>query len=448
MMARLRWSWVLLATVFLAALVACGGDDDAGEDDADSTPGETATASGDGGTEGAIEGPLVFVSGAGLYAVDPATGGGRRIEPSDVEGISIGTPPAVAGSAAYVLTFTTVEGQQNSHDGFVTRIDRATGEDAVLVEVGRDRESDTAEDLYEFPEIVATDDAVWVVKQRFGDAGREILRVDPVSGELVATIERARADGFATDGGRLYAFTGEGLEALDPATNAFEPLLPAGTRLAEAAAPNLDLSAIFATEDGSALSADDLEFALRAGIDGSSAGKGRGALGGILYSLAYGDGAIWFGWSAVFSTIDGVSYVGQAILRYDLASGLVDGAVPLSGFGEHFLEGNTVSNSIGDIHWHADALWVVSPQSNGAVLRIDPATLEAEVAYEPCGSEFICSDADDVLFNRTDPDRIWIEYTRLVDQGGGSRSGEIFLEQLDSATGARVLEVPFSQIYQ
>jgi len=49
------------------------------------------------------------------------------------------------------------------------------------------------------------------------------------------------------------------------------------------------------------------------------------------------------------------------------------------------------------------------------VLRIEAGGGAVDVAYEPCGEEFICADRDDVLFNRTDPERLWIEFTRFED---------------------------------
>ena len=424
-------------------LAACGGDSDGGQSSPTAQMGDDeATPTTDADGAAAIDGPLVFISGLGLYAVAADSGDGRALEFRDVEGAALRPNPVVADGRAYVFTFDTIEGQENAHNGYLSRLDLATGDDTRFVEVGFDRETDTAEELFQYEEIVVAAGDLWVVKQQFGEGGSELLlRFDGVTGELLERIAAPGIAGIVTDGERLYAFTAAGLEALDPSTGRFETLLAAGTDLEELLAPGIDLKPAFASEDRSAPPARVVALAA---IDSSAVGRGQREVA----TLAYGEGGLWFGWHQNFSTTGGERFLAEALMRFDIVSGRIDRVVATVELGTRFLDDSTISNGHGDIVWHAGALWVVDPQSNGAVLRIEAASGSVAVAYEPCGEEFICEDRDDVLFNRTDPERLWIELTRFEDQGDGSRVGMIFLERLDSTTGALVLQVPFAQIFR
>ena len=435
----------LVFAVLALSFAACGGGegDEGSPSPTAAAAGEQATATPESGGGAAIDGPLVFVSGAGLYAVDAASGDGSALEFRDVEGESLRPVPAVADGVAYVFTFAKIEGQENAHNGYLSRLDLATGDDVRFAGVGFDRETDLAEELFEYEEIVVLLGDIWIVKQQFSEGGSEVLlRFDGETGELIDEIPAPGIAGIVTDEKRLFAFTHAGLEAFDSGTGTFDTLIAHGTDLDELLAPGVDLAAAFRSEGGTTPTERIIELA---GIDASAVGRGQRDVRG----LVVGDVALWFGWNQNFATAEGENLLAEALLRFDLASGQIDRIVPTVQFGTRFLGDNTISNGLGDMVWHAGALWVVSPQSNGAILRVDPPTGEVEIAYLPCGAdEFICDDRDDVLFNRTDSERLWIELTRFVDQGDGSRIGMIFLERLDSATGALALQVPFSQIFQ
>jgi hypothetical protein len=436
----LSWFAVPLHALLLAA---CGG----GEGDAEGQrppPGQTsgASASPSAPAGRAIDGPLVFVSGLGLFAVDRESGRGTRIDVPGVDGIAIEPPPAVADGAAFVVTYKRLEGQSFSHSVRIARIDLATGEVRELAEVGVDRERDDSSGLTEYRELVAAAGDAWLVSNAFGSSTRTITRFDGTTGERKAAVEAEGGRGWVTDGQRLFVFSNAGLQALDPATGELSTLLASGTRLREATVTGLDLAPLFKTRSGNALSSEDIEFVTgsAARLDGSTV---RG--GGV--PLAAGHGEVWMAWSTFgIQTRSGENVLGQGLLRFDLASERITAVVPLVGFGEHFLEGNSVSSSVGDLAFQGHVLWATSPQSNGTVLRVDPQLLTATVVYEPCAGDFICNDADDVLFIRTDDQAVWLRFTRLVDMGGGSRSGKVFLAGLDPASGRLLVEAPFEEI--
>jgi hypothetical protein len=431
-----------LAVPLFALLAACGGDEDSGSGDRASTAAPTSTQTAAPQSGRAIDGPLVFVSGSGLYAVDRETGKGTRIDFPGVDGAAIEPAPAVSGDAAFVLTYRRIEGQGFSHTVQLARIDLGSGEVRELAEVGVDRERDDSAELTEYRELVAAAGDLWLVTNRFGSTGRTIARYDGTTGELKATVETESAQGWVTDGQQLFVFSAAGLQALDPATNELRTLLASGTRLAEAATADLDLGSLFKTRSGNALPGDDLAF-----VTGSAARIDASTVRGGGASLAAGHGEIWMAWSTFgIQARSGESVLGQGLLRFDLASERVTAVVPLVGFGDHFLEGTSVSSSIGDLAFHGHVLWVTSPQSNGAVIRVDPQLLTASVVYEPCAGEFVCNEPGHVQFNRTDAGMLWLKFARLVDRGGGSRSGSVYLAGLDPASGRLVTEVPFEEI--
>ena len=99
-------------------LAACGGDSDGGQSSPTAQMGDDeATPTTDADGAAAIDGPLVFISGLGLYAVAADSGDGRALEFRDVEGAALRPNPVVADGRAYVFTFDTIEGQENAHNG-------------------------------------------------------------------------------------------------------------------------------------------------------------------------------------------------------------------------------------------------------------------------------------------------------------------------------------------
>lgn len=433
-----------LSCIIALVIAGCGGDsaEDSGADG--QQPNDAATQ--DNAESGALDGPLVYVSGIGLFSIDATTGAGEEFPFSDVEDAAINVEPAVDGDNAYVLTYTTIPGESYSHTVYLSRVQRSTGNDERFSQLGVDREDDEAEELWEYPELVVAAGDVWVIKELFGAPGSEvILRVDGTTGEVVSTLPRPRARGMSSDGDRIYLWSEAGIDMLDPTTESFDTLIPNGAAIGELLAENVDLNRTLITESGMAPTRDDIEFLARTPLDSRSLGTARGSTQTPLHFLAYRDGALWLTWDVTSGTHAGETALAEAILRLDIDSRRIDGIAPTVEFGEHFLDGE-ITNGHGDFAWYEGAIWVIDPQSNGAVMRIEPSTLTAEIAHEPCGGgDFICSDADAVVFNRTDPDSLWLRFARSVDEGGGSSGGEIFIQELD-ASGQLVQEIPVKQL--
>lgn len=444
----------MVASLFLAACSSSGSDDGTGtETPATSTPdGATSTspdATAPADDQDPINGPLVFVSGLGLFAVDRADGSAHKYAFTGVEGAAINVEPSLRNGFAYVLTFATIEDQSFSHSVHISRVNLADGTDELLAEIGFDRETDDSTVLFQYPELAVTTTDLWVIKEQFGSSEpAELIQLDAESGEVKQRIAVERPGNLMAGEDSVHLWTSSGLGVVDPKTGEIEILLEAGTTLEEIIGDGVDAAAAFVTESADPLTGDDLAFALRSSIDGSSVGASLGSSGNPLRYMAMGEGAVWINWNALSGTFSGETVLGEGVLRFNLESRRVDAIIPTAQFGDHFLGGNSVSNGGGDLTWSSDALWLSDPQSNGAILRVDPSTLIAELVYEPCEADIDCSDQDDVLFNRTDPEGLWVEFARLEDQGDGNSSGELFLVELDSADGQLEQEIPFVSLFQ
>ena len=419
------------------------------------TPGTTTTAprtaaptigdgdSGDDGSSGggAIDGPLAYISPLGFYDTD-----GNAIELDGVDGATIGVEPAVADGVAYVMSFAAKEGQSFSNNAYVSSIDLDSGDTAVVAEIGFDRETDDATEVFEFPELTVVGGDVYVIREIF--ANREsttLLRVNISSGKVVSETSWPGATGLTTDGTRIWAWGNAGLDVFDPSSETVTTLYENGTQFAEAAGTGVDLEPLVTTRSGDPLPADDFEaYTSTRSLNAGSVGALSGSIGNPPRFLLYGEGHLWVNYTAFgYNTAGGESVLTQAILRMDPDTAEITGVVGLGG-AENYLEENSVTTLIGDKTFAGGALYVIDVQANGAILRIDAETLAADQVAEPCTSEFDCGEDD--TFNRTEEGALWVTMTRSQDLGGGSSGGTIFLIELDPDTGAIIGEVSYADI--
>ncbi|MEQ8718796.1 MAG: hypothetical protein RIE08_14385 [Acidimicrobiales bacterium] len=435
---------ILTAMLLAVALVAAacgGGDDDAEPEGADGTAdagadgvdGDVAAGDDDGSTQGqgagdgasggAVDGAVIIVSGLGSYGVSADATEGTPIEFADMDGVSVGTEPVTDGEGAYVLTFRTLEGQSFAAEAFVGRVDLATGETSTVARIGVDRESDDAEELTEYGPMVAIDGEVWVYSQVFGESTGELLRLSPDSPDgPVASVTLSRPQALHTDGEMIYVWTESGLTVIDPATGSTSVLVPTGVVIAEAA-PDVDLGSLVISRSGAAPAAEDLDFVARSlAVDGGS-----------INGTTLGDGVFWVSIDGVLSTSAGDTVLAEALVGFDVTDGTVTAVIPTIGDGDYFFEENSVDVGDSEIAAFDGAVWIVDRQDNGALLRVDPASGEVAVTYEPCAPPLECEDASFIL---TDPDALWLDVTRYEVTGEGSRSGEIWVERIDTGTGA------------
>lgn len=437
---------VLLALALVAA--ACGGGDDDAEPegvDDDAQPegvdgadggadGGVAAGDDDGSTQGqgagdgaasggAVDGAVIIVSGLGSYGVSADATEGTPIEFADVDGVSVGTDPVTDGEGAYVVTFRTLEGESFAAEAFVGRVDLATGETSTVARIGVDRESDDAEELIEYGPMVAIDGEVWVYSQVFGESTGELLRLSPDSPDgPVASVTLSHPQALHTDGEMIYVWTESGLTVIDPATGSASVLVPTGVVIAQAA-PDVDLGSLVISRSGVAPAPEDLDFVARS----------LAADGGSINGTTLGDGVFWVSIDGVLSTSAGDTVLAEALVGFDVSDGAVTAVIPTIGDGDYFFEENTVDVGDPEIAAFDGAVWIVDRQDNGALLRVDPASGDVAVTYEPCAAPLECEDASFIL---TDPDALWLDVTRYEVTGEGSRSGQIWVERIDTGTGA------------
>jgi hypothetical protein len=418
---------------------ACGGGNDE-----DAVRGSSAVASADttlapaqatspvdagssGEAGGAIDGPLVLVSGAGLWTVDPNTGEGRPLTFDGVEGVAVGTDPALGEGAAYVFTYDTVDGQSFSQTVHVGAVDLATGATRTVVTVGTTRTADTDQNLVEFDALAATGSTVWVRTGAFGERERELIAYESSTGAEVRRVAVDAAEHLTSDGTALYFYADGNLVRLDPATGTDASLIeqfPSFTDIADPA----QLADLAVTRSGAPVPAD--EQAATADF-----------LGLRLGPLVAGGGSLWVLASGSASTTGGDLVVADVVLQLDPATGSVQGVVPLTGFGDTFTGENEISIGDESLVWVGDSLWVADRQTNGAVLRV--ASGGATLAFTPCTPDVRC---DNARFDHTDPDGLWLHYTRLAPTGDGSSSGPLVLDQLDPGTGSLIRSTTISEL--
>jgi hypothetical protein len=438
---------MLVAFALLAA--ACGGGDDVGPvgadeasdgsseggsdggvsagDDGGSTGGDDGGSTGGDGavSAGALEGPVIIVSGLGAYGVSPDAAEGTLLEFADVDGVSVGTEPVTDGEGTYVVTFRTLAGESFAAEAFVGRVDIATGETSTVARIGVDRESDEAEELTEYGPMVAVDGDVWVYARVFGEPTGELVRLsaDSVDGP-VASVTLSRPRTLHTDGDMIYVWTDSGLTMIDPATGSASVVVPTGVVIAEAV-PDIDLGSLVISRSGVAPAAEDLDFVARSlAVDGGS-----------VNGTTLGDGVFWTSIDGVLSTSAGDTVLAEALVGFDVTDGTVTAVIPTIGDGDYFFDENSVDVGDSEIAAFDGAVWVVDRQNNGALLRVDPASGEVVVTYEPCAAPLECEDTSFIL---TDPDALWLDVIRYEVTGERSRSGEIWVERIDTGTGAVV----------
>jgi branched-chain amino acid transport system substrate-binding protein len=126
--------------------------------------------------------------------------------------------------------------------------------------------------------IVATDDAVWVV-----NPDQTVSRIDPLTNDIVATIEGVRAESIAAGDAGIWALYESGVAQIDPETNTF------ARRIRVAAE---DLGAL-AVGSGAVWTTDRLGGSVWR-IDPDPELRRRTITLGVgVDSVAYGEGAVW-----------------------------------------------------------------------------------------------------------------------------------------------------------
>jgi len=380
-----------------------------------------------------ISGPLVAVSGFGLVAADPASGRGRALKFSAVEGVDIRSRPVVAEGVAYVLTYDTVPGQSYSQTVYLSALDLATGSDRRVATLGATRETDTSPTLTEYDSLTVASGLVWVRRGTFGSRERELVAYDLATGAERRVVPVDMADHLVTDGARLYFYADGLLKVMDAATGTVKDLLSQFPYLAALiASPSLGpLGDLVTTRSGNALSTED------AGRLGDLLSVGLGA-------MAWGDGSLWVLASGSAGTVSGDLALAELVLRIDPVTGKVTSIAPTTGIGEYFTGPEEISLGDEAIAYADGSVWVVDRQSNGALLRLDPSAESVSVAYEPCAADLRC---DNGVFNLTDPDGLWMQLTRFGPKSAdGTSSGPISIEQIDTASGTLVRSIPVADL--
>lgn len=375
-------------------------------------------------------GPLVAVSGFGLFAVDPATGQGTTLKFSGVEGVDIRSRPAVADGVAYVLTYDTLPGQSYSQTVYLSTLDLATGIDRRVATLGVTRQSDTSPTLTEYDSLTVADGSVWVRRGTFGSRDRDLVAYDTVTGAEERVVPVDMADNLISDGSRLYFYADATLKAMDSTTGAVTDL---ASQFPYVAALDADvaLGDFVITRSGNPLSPED-------------AGRLPDLLSLRLGAMAWGDGNLWVLASGSAGTVSGDLALAELVLRIDAATGVVTSMVPTTGSGAYFTGPNEISLGDEAIAYADGSAWVVDRQANGALLRIDPTTRSVTITYEPCASDQRC---DNGVFNVTDPDGLWLQLTRFgAASAAGTSSGPISIERIDTVSGTLVRSVSVADL--
>ena len=140
-----------------------------------------------------------------LWRIDPATNTARAVHHVPVSGS--GGPEAIAsGFGSLWVTTTEWDESDKSKPGSLLRVDPVTGNVAATIAVGRDSW-----------EVVTGSGAVWVANADDGT----LMRVDPATNKVTATIAIPRIWALAASADAIWATTEDGsLVRIDPSTNA------------------------------------------------------------------------------------------------------------------------------------------------------------------------------------------------------------------------------------
>jgi DNA-binding beta-propeller fold protein YncE len=236
--------------------------------------------------------------------------------------------------------------------------------------------------------------SVWVKR----DDG-PVLRIDPGSHEIVATIPGEPCNGIGRDGTSIWTCAGSGLARIDPATNEVVDTVAAGKIFGQGRLVNEGGRVwVITGENGESIS----------GIDAASLAVGQATdLGAACADLAAGGGAVWAACPAA-----------NLVLRIDPATGKVTDRVTVAA---------ATQISVG-----ADAVWVGSSEG---LVRIGLQDRVPRVAVKGLVPGFLGSvwaSADAVWVRRERPflSRVDPATSRVVDtiaapdyDGGGDVLG-------------------------
>ena len=456
--AALRLSALLVVASLLAVACGGGGDNGSGEDgsgagsadsDGAGEPGDGDSGDGstdDGDTTAAVPvtGALVSVTafGLGFFAIDPDSGEARLVELEGV-GFTDRNQPAVLGEsgAAWVLGYTTVEGQSFTNRVQLARVDLATGERGVVAELGQDRENDDATDTTTWQVIGEGAGTVWLVERTFSAAGETFVGIDAASGAESARFayadEQRPFDPVVLDGAVYARVNGEPAR-LDPATGAFDQVASVSEDLAMIDhVASAELGAFTVTRDGSEPTEDEAASLL-----------GFGDVGPGGASWIAGDGALWWVMDESWTTQSGLSVVLGGIVRFDPTTATVTGIWPI---GDRYAtwedETTYASMSQAELMVRDGVLWIIDGRDDGPIGRLDPSTgaIDFFEVDRPAGIDHTRVEA-----LATDPDAVWVvasDWTLTSeDDSGRSFSGVAAIERIDPTTGAPVVSVPVTDL--
>jgi branched-chain amino acid transport system substrate-binding protein len=203
--------------------------------------------------------------------IDPKTKAvSRRFETRGVP-----TDLAVGGGALWVGNG---GGRDANFTVSVSRIDPKTGAITRTLKLPDPTGSaSTASFNWGFPQIAVGSGAVWAA-----NPGRTISRVDPATGELVATIE-ADAGSIAAGEEGVWFLSGPGVQRIDPRTNRIGQTIPIGSGSTSGIA--VGAGSIWATAEE-----DGLVWRIEPGPDSATRSIDVGV--GVTY-IAFGAGAVW-----------------------------------------------------------------------------------------------------------------------------------------------------------
>jgi len=325
------------------ALAACGGSDGGGS----STPAATSA-------------PATTAAAASTAAALPAPPTATDIEGAGAKVVpDLGQPDwlAIAGGATWAAGVGDGVGRLDPTTGALTDSVAVPGAVCLAMDVGFD--------------------ALWV-----GSCGSEpaILRIDPVKGEVVATIPIAASDlspesSIAAGEGAVWVQTADAdLVKIDPATNKVVATTPAP---AGTVALRTGFGALWATNvtKGTLQRLDPATATVQAEIP----------VGDGPRFLAIGEDAVW-----VLNQADG------SVTRVDPATNTAAATI----------DADTGRVDGGDIAAGGGAVW--ARVSDSLVVEIDPQTNTAVAAYgPPNGSGSVAADRDALWVSAHDVSSVW-----------------------------------------
>ena len=260
-----------------------------------------------------VAGERVWVGdfeGAALYSVDPVSGDAQRIshvgEPRDLAAQGDDVYVAADGAEVFTGTVTRYDARTGIRTSAIDLLACAVGagEDvvwaagcpsAMRLSTGRDPLSVEAQvdlpypeprtsgdDRYEFRDLAVGEGSVWLL----GDAvDRRVYRLDPVSGELLATVRlpvAARSIAAGEGGVWVTAPLDDVVLRIDPATTQVTATIPVG-RGASGIATGDGAVWVTGSLDGTLTRIDPASGHVTATID----------VGGYPREVAVGAGAVW-----------------------------------------------------------------------------------------------------------------------------------------------------------